>query len=179
MQPSEALSDYRTKYPVKPMRIEPANPDQMILMTAVDGLFDMPPAPASGPQITRPASLPDNREKAPDARYLWAIRPTDVPVALEQCEWSNRLQDRKIKHSNLTGGKFAHSAGEIWFIADDRIAVNANSGRYGAESNEEFQQIVDALRKCGFYVASMGFDIDNKSRPNSIFVGEPEWQPPT
>src|SRR5260221_1582650 len=161
------------------MRIEPANSDQIVLMTTGDGLLEMPAAPANNEEITRPKSLPNTSEKAAEARYLWVIRVEDVPVALEECEWSRKLQDTKIKHSNLTSGKPAHSGGEIWFISDDRIAINANSGRYGAESNDELQQIVDALRTCGFYVTSMGFDIDNTSRPNSILIGEPEWQPPT
>jgi hypothetical protein len=83
-----------------------------------------------------------------------------------------------IKHSNLTGGDDAHSGGEIWFINDDRIAVNAQSGRYGAESDREFKMIVDALRHSGYHVASMGFDLDNPSIPNTVFVGEPEWESP-
>jgi len=179
MQPSTALSAYRAKYPLKPMQIQPANPDQMILMIGDDGLFEMPAAPANMAQITRHQSLPDTHEKAAEARYLWVIRSEDFPLALEKCEWGQKLKGKKLKHSNLTGGKPAHSAGEIWFIAGNRVAMSASSGRYGAESDEELQYIVNALRSCEFYVASMGFDIDNASRPNAIFVGEPDWQPPT
>jgi hypothetical protein len=78
----------------------------------------------------------------------------------------------------LTGGDAAHSGGEIWFITDDRIAINASSGRYGAESDSEFKIIVDALRRSGYHVASMGFDLDNTTIPNTVFVGEPEWESP-
>src|ERR1700680_2268179 len=156
MEPSEALSTYRAKYPLKPMRIQAANAGQMIQMIVSDGLFEMPAAPANSADFPRPQSLPDSHERAPDARHLWVIRAVDFPVALELCEWGQQLDDKKLKHSNLTAGAPAHSGGEIWFIEENRIALNANSGRYGAESEEEFQHIVNTLRNCGFHTASMG-----------------------
>jgi hypothetical protein len=88
------------------------------------------------------------------------------------------LESGNIKHSNLTGGDPAHSGGEIWFICDDRIAINAASGRYGAKSEIEFRFIVDALRRSGYQVASMGFDLDNPEEANRVFADEPKWEPP-
>jgi hypothetical protein len=91
-----------------------------------------------------------------------------------------QLHEGCIKHSNLTGGEPAHSAGEIWFVDADRIAINASSGRYGARSPEEFGEIIKALRRSGYNVAFMGFDLDNNGEPvpNIVFAGTPEWQPP-
>jgi hypothetical protein len=178
MQPTEELVNYRVQYPSKPMARTPNNGDETVLMPAGEGAHELPSPPTTHAEFPRPTGLPTSTDAAPDARHLWVIRPTDVPVALELCAWGSDLESKCIKHSNLTGGDSAHSGGEIWFIDDDRIAINANSGRYGASSDDEFRIIVDALRRSGYHVASMGFDLDTPSIPNSIFIGDPVWEPP-
>jgi hypothetical protein len=161
MNPTEALATYRKKYPAKPMLRRPNNNDELVRMPQDQGVYELPPPPTTHSQFPRASSLPRSEETAPEARHLWVIRTADVPVALEACAWGKTLQSKCIKHSNLTGGDDAHSGGEIWFINDDRIAINAQSGRYGAESDGEFNLIVAALRRSGYHVASMGFDLDN------------------
>lgn len=178
MQPNEELAAYRKQYPAKPMARTPNNGDETVLMPADQGARELSSPPTTHAEFPRPSALPTSGETASDARHLWVIRLTDVPVALELCAWGSDLESRCIKHSNLTGGDPAHSGGEIWFIDADRIAINANSGRYGARSEEEFRLIVDALRRSGYHIASMGFDLDSPSIPNSIFVGDPVWEPP-
>jgi hypothetical protein len=178
MIPSQAAESYRANFPVKPMQRSPENADEVRQMAAVDGMSELPSSPAPVEAFVRHGSLPNARANASEARHLWVIRSQDFPVALEECAWGKALQSGKIKHSNLTGGNPAHSGGEIWFIGDDRVALNASSGRYGAKNQQEFDQIVDALRCAGYYVASMGFDIDNPAVPNAVFVGEPLWQSP-
>ena len=175
MEPSAELADYRKQYPAKPMARKPNNGDETVQMPTDQGAYELCSPPASHSRFPRVSALPTSHETASDGRHLWVIRPADVPVALEHCEWG---ESKCIKHSNLTGGDPAHSGGEIWFIDTDRIAVNANSGRYGAKSEAEFRLIVDALRRSGYNVASMGFDLDTPSIPNSIFVGDPVWEPP-
>jgi hypothetical protein len=152
------------------------NPDEIRQMTLADGMNDLPEAQAPASIFVRHASIPNTHSNAAEARHLWVIGSGDFPVALEGCTWGKTLQTGKIKHSNLTGGNPAHSGGEIWFIGNDRIALNAASGRYGADSEHEFGQIVNALRRSGYCVASMGFDLDNTSVANRVFVGEPVWQ---
>jgi hypothetical protein len=146
LKPTEWLATYRKQYPAKPMRRAPNNDDELIRMPQDQGVYELPHRPATQSQFPRASSPPRTKETAREARHLWVIRSGDVPVALEACAWGTTLQSMCIKHSNLTGGDDAHSGGEIWFINDDRIAVNAQSGRYGAESDREFKMIVDALR---------------------------------
>jgi hypothetical protein len=172
------LAAYRERFPLKPMRRPPTFDDELIQMPRHHGVYELLAPPATETQFPRAAALPRTKETAREARQLWVIRSTDFPVALEACPWGKKLRRGSITHSNLTGGSEAHSAGEIWFVADDHVAVNASSGRYGAESADEFKIIVDALRRFGYYVASMGFDLDNVTVPNTVFVGEPEWEAP-
>jgi hypothetical protein len=176
--PSGALSAYREQYPAKAMQRAADNSDQLKLMKNEDGMYDLPSPPAQSAKFPQIAVVPKTREAAPAGRHLWVIRPGDVPLALEACEWGKKLQSGCIKHSNLTGGADAHSGGELWFTGDNHIAINAASGRYGAQSEEEFELIVEALRRSGYHVASTGFDVDNQSVPNRVFAGEPDWQEP-
>ena len=178
MTPSQAAASYRINFAVKPMKRPEDNPDEIRQMQVADGMNDLPSPQAPVSTFVRHSSIPNTYGNAPEARHLWVIRSEDFPVALEDCPWGKVLQSGKIKHSNLTGGRSAHSGGEIWFIGEDKIAVNAASGRYGAENEQEFNQIVEALRRSGYRVASMGFDLDNTSITNRVFVGEPVWQDP-
>jgi hypothetical protein len=178
MTPNEAAATYRSNFAVKPMKRAEDNPDEIRQMTLTDGMNELPEAQAPVSLFVRHASVPNSFANASEARHLWVIRSEDFPVALEICSWGKTLQSGKIKHSNLTGGSPAHSGGEVWFIDDNKVAVNAASGRYGADSDNEFGQIVDALRHSGYRVASMGFDLDNKSVANRIFAGDPIWQDP-
>lgn len=173
-----ALATYRQNYPTKPMRKAPNNDDEIIRMPEDKGVHELLPPPATQVQFPRAPSPPRTENSAREARHLWVIRPADIPVALEACGWGKKLLSERITHSNLTGGDRAHSGGEIWFIGDDRIAMNASSGRYGAQSANEFGDIVHALRRLGYYVASMGFDLDNPTRANTVFVSDPEWESP-
>ncbi len=95
MQPSAALSTYRANYPLKPMRIEPANSDQIILMTTGDGLLEMPAAPANNEEITRPKSLPNTSEKAAQKMSLLLLRNV------------NGVENYKTKRSNIPTSRAA------------------------------------------------------------------------
>ncbi len=178
LPPTQELATYRRDYPARGMRRQANNDDELLPMPDEGGVYELTAPPALIAHFPRHSSLPATDETAREARHLWVIRPDDVPVALETCAWGKDLESGCIKHSNLTGGAAAHSAGEIWFIGDDRIAINAGSGRYGAQSSTEFKMITDSLRRSGYFVASMGFDVDNISIPNTVFVGDPEWEAP-
>jgi hypothetical protein len=178
MKPVDAFKTYRAMYPTRAMRIPAKNADELIQMQTADGRKDLPEAPLDKRTLIGSAGLPNSRGNAPQARHLWVIESAAVPYALEACAWGAGLESGVIKHSNLTGGGVAHSGGEIWFVDERSIIVNANSGRYGAQSEKEFELVVAAFLDCGYNVASMGFDIDNPTMPNSILIGEPEWRKP-
>lgn len=178
MTPSDELASYREEYSVKPMQRSTNNADELILMLPANGMYELPSPPAKAEEFPQVRPLPATRTDAPIGRHLWVIRPTDMPVALEACDWGKSLASKRITHSNLTGGLDAHSGGEMWFVNEDRIGINAASGRYGANSEREFDQIVDALRRSGYHVAPAGFDLDNKTVPNRAFPGDPDWRGP-
>jgi hypothetical protein len=152
------------------------NADETRQMSLSDGMQHLQESPASVTTIATCVQLPTSAEAANSGRHLWVISDVEVPFALESCAWGAKLQTGRIKHSNLTGGGNAHTGGEIWFVDGTKIVVNANSGRYGAASANEFDEVVAGFKNCGYKVASMGFDIDNPTKPNSVLIGNPEWQ---
>ncbi len=122
------------------------------------------------------SQAPATRNQADVHRHLWAIGPLEVPYALEECPFGQSLRRGMIKHTNLTGGGDAHCGGEAWFLSDDVVVINGRSGRYGPSSNEQLRAAGQALRACGYKVASMGFD-EETGEPASIVVGQEdlEW----
>jgi hypothetical protein len=178
IRPSDALAAFRTVYAAKAMRRPANNADELIQMKREQGMYEMPSPPTAPAEFPRHSSLPATSDTAIEARHLWVIRANDVPVALESCAWGKDLESRLIKHSNLTGGAEAHCGGELWFIDRDRVIVSGVSGRYGPDTEGELSAVVDALRHCGYYVASLGFDFDNKSVPNTVLIGDPIWEAP-
>lgn len=161
------------------MQRQPANDDELKQMVTKDGMLDL--EAFSLPrleELVAVAEPPCLREQAPVGRFLWVVRSGDAPFALEKCRWSSELETKMIKHSNLTGGAPAHSGGELWVVHHQGVLVNANSGRYGANTAMELSAFVEALRGLGFQVASMGFDLDNPSIPNAVQVGPVSWLAP-
>jgi len=171
-----AFATFRADHPLRAMKVQPANDDQMIQMMPQDGLLDIEPGPST---LLEPfpemQSEPRCNESAAEGRMLWVVGQDSMPVAIERGPWGRTLKSGEIKHSNLSGGRSAHSGGEMWRIKDQGLLINASSGRYGAESNEELDGVVEILRTMGFSVASMGFDIDNPTVPNRLAVTDLEW----
>ncbi len=62
-------------------------------------------------------------------RYLWTVDERGINIALENTSWDQAPANGKLKHTNLspTG---AVVAGEVWFIDNKTVAINAESGRY-------------------------------------------------
>lgn len=176
MKPSEAFGKYCARYPLKAMSRAPLNADETRQMTPEDEMRELSEAPVGAGLFVQSSHLPDSTLNAERDRHLWVIGESTVPYALESCAWGAKLETGRIKHSNLTGGNPAHSAGEAWFMDSSSIVLNANSGRYGSKSVEEFEHIVYCFLECGYRVASMGFDIENPTRPNAVLVGSPEWR---
>lgn len=182
MKPSLAFATFVAKYPPKPMRIEKTNKDEIRQMASSDGLQILPEAPADVTVTARIniEQLPQSEDDWAKNRHLWVVEGAgNVPFALEVCAWGVALESEKLKHSNLTGGGPACTGGEIWFVDKDSLVINANSGRYGAETETELNDAAEGFARCGYRVASMGFDIDNKRKPNSILIGPPRWIEPS
>jgi hypothetical protein len=143
-------------------------------MAPVDGLNDWSDGPVSEDALEPTAGPPILGEDEVSQRLLWAVREKDVPYAAENCEFGKGLPSGVIKHSNLTGGRSAYSAGEMLFSDDSTVVVNGRSGRYGPQSAAEMSAVALAFRRSGYFVWQMGYDTEaNFPLP---FIGiRPQW----
>ena len=172
------LSAFRGAHPLRAMKIQAANHDELVQMSAADGMVDIEAAGAAAlsglPEVR---TAPRDWEAAAAGRWLWVVGGSDFTSADEFGPWGASRTSGCVKHSNLTGGAPAHSGGEIWRIKDKGLLLNAASGRYGAEGEAELNGVVDVLRSLGFAVGSMGFDIDNSAVANRVVVSDVAWLP--
>jgi len=83
-------------------------------------------------------------------KYIWTIDDNGINIGLEQTPiGSNSV----IKHTNLSPQ--AYSGGEAWFINQNKVHVNAWSGRFGAGANmtkAEWDASIDAFKSNGYEV---------------------------
>lgn len=162
------LTEFTSVYPAHPPQRPPANPDELRLLTAEEGVQHMGLAPASNTVGTPPV-----RGTPSDAgRYLWVFDPRGVPYILEAAEVSPPLASGRVKHTNLTGGQPACCGGELWFDGPQarRLYVNGASGRYGPRTPQQLEDAVSVFRELGYEVFSFGWDPDT-DRPERVFYG--------
>lgn len=125
-------------------------------MTPADGLEELVDGPGGAAADAEFALL--SEATLPGEVKLWAVRMEDVVHAPEDCPFGAGRSAGKVKHSNLTGGGDAFSAGELIFVDPATIIVNGRSGRYGPRSASEMDAVAVAFRDSGYTVYSMGFD---------------------
>ena len=85
-----------------------------------------------------------------DNKYIWTIDNKGVNIGLEQTKIG---ENNVIKHSNLSPK--AYSGGEVWFIKQDEIHINAWSGRFGAGNNmtkEVWESSIEFWKSLGYKV---------------------------
>ena len=88
------------------------------------------------------------------ARYLWVI-DTEGKLYIILESTPNSVAERKcVCHSNMTGGKAALQGGELWFLNPNSIVMNFRSGRYGAETIEHEEAVIEYWESLGFTVKS-------------------------
>lgn len=168
---SDAFDAFRGKYDAKPLdHALVRNKDELVLVKTADGRLswtDGPGAPADKPE-------PPVIDQSHPNLQLWVVDAQNVPHALECGPFASGLQNGKLKHSNLTGGGAAHCGGELVLVSPDVVAINASSGRYGARSREELDDVTAAFRASGYGVWSYGWDAGT-DRPLNFMLGSPEW----
>ena len=106
-------------------------------------------------------------------KYLWLILPDDMPFAEEQGQLGRSTKRGRLAHTNLSGKLNAHSGGELWFAAGDKLFVTGASSRFRPRTKEELDRIVDCFRAAGYAVTSCGWDEENKV-PARFFRGSVE-----
>jgi hypothetical protein len=170
-----AFGVFRASFGLRKMRIKPANQDQMRQMEVSDGLGLWHDGPADQ-NATQGALKPPvlTYDEVKDRITLWAVRPADVPCALESCDFGKGLKSGVIKHSNLTGGAAAHCAGELVILDDETILLNGSSGRYGPETVAELNAVAKAFKNSGYKVWCMGFD-EEQGRSLPFGGSTPAW----
>jgi hypothetical protein len=144
--------------------------DEFRQITPAEGMKECSPPPVDDAVIGIPPLGPsiEGREK-----YLWVVAPDEVFYAQENLA-AVALKRGHLSHTNLTGGKEAHCAGEGWFIDDSTIIINGGSSRYRPRSAQELDAIAFAFKACGFRIASMGWEAET-SGPVRYLRGEPQW----
>jgi len=83
-------------------------------------------------------------------KYIWTIDNNGINIGLEQTKIG---ENNVIKHSNLSPK--AYSGGEVWFIKQNEIHINAWSGRFGAGNNmtkEVWELSIEFWKSLGYKV---------------------------
>ena len=136
-----------------------------------EGLRDWVDGHASSPQSPPIAPVIENIS---DKKVLWAVTADAVFHADEKCPFGADRGAGVIKHSNLTGGGKAFSAGELIFLDENTVVINGCSGRYRIRKAAELEALASAFKASGYNVWTMGYD-DDTNRPVTFGVQDPVW----
>ena len=90
--------------------------------------------------------------------FLWIALKDRIKIVREKANASKRLKLKRIKHTNLSGGRYAYSGGELWFVSNDTIIINGCSGRYGPRTKDQFDNMVGIFKATGWNVIPAGWD---------------------
>jgi hypothetical protein len=152
------------------------NADEVRQMTEQDGMSHWKDGPVDGTVPLAAHDTPDLTEEMVQEKHLWVVGEDGVPFAEERGAFGRSLASGVIKHSNLTGGGTAYSGGELVVLDKDKIIVNGYSGRYGPRTEAEMTAAAKAFRLSGYFVWSMGFDVE-ANKPFDFIHSLPRWVP--
>jgi hypothetical protein len=98
----------------------------------------------------------DDVSKLPEKKkYLWIIDEVDGELRLRIIPEITPNKDRKHKpivcHSNMTACGMALQGGECWWSEETKaMYINPKSGRYGAESLEQWEAVREFFIQIGY-----------------------------
>ena len=101
---------------------------------------------------------PKNADILKNNKYLWVIDKDGLKIVRENQEYLAAIERLQPSHTNLTGGGDAYSAGEVWFLGNGKVRLNAASRAYGQGHNTmpltapEYQLSVDVWAEIGYSV---------------------------
>jgi hypothetical protein len=98
--------------------------------------------------LSAPIYTPD------DHKYLWIIDQKGLRVILERTSNPDAVRGY-VCHTNITGGGKALQGGELWFDFSGTIYLNYKSGRYGANSEEHREAVLEYFQRLGFTVVQL------------------------
>ncbi|WP_186173350.1 hypothetical protein [Burkholderia gladioli] len=164
----QEFETHRATYPLRKPNLErKQSEDELLQLKSDDGLLNWQTSPAAVPaeHLDSQVVPSDNRQLDQGKKYLWVIEKDAVTIALEDCNYAQQsLQRHRLSHTNLTGGREAHTGGELWFITANEIIMNGGSSRYAPRSAQELNSSAEAFSKTGYRVGNMGFDGDSPAR---------------
>ena len=116
----------------------------------------------------------DGKEIPKTERLLWVVASEDVRCAHEHSSSAKSGCTRGyLSHTNITGGKPAHSGGQLVFVKEDNVTIRAifidgRSSRYMPRSATEMKEIAQAFSSTGYDVYSLGWD-DEINEPSIAY----------
>ncbi|MDR2410902.1 MAG: hypothetical protein LBE13_22710 [Bacteroidales bacterium] len=101
---------------------------------------------------------PTNQEQNMHSKYLWAIDTDGLKIVRERTAFP--MADRGVpSHTNLTGNGKAFSAGEVWFIGENKVRINAASRAYGQGHDSQPLSIYEYQKAIDFW-QSLGYEVE-------------------
>jgi len=156
MQDAFSIVRSEVKTPREPNLVSKKFDDELLQMALNDGLTEV--AQYEDSVTGTLESCPEVTSQMTDDACLWAVRIVDTVYAPENCDFGKALNNKKIKHTNLTGGTPAYCGGELIWLGEREILVNGCSGRYGPRNVAEMKAAALAFSKAGYRVWSTGYD---------------------
>ena len=161
---------------------EQNTPSQLEQLTADMGLAVLTPAPVQDVVFTIPPHL--EKALANSSLYLWAICDANEPEVLfanEKAPCALNTERERVCHTNLTGGRNACGAGELWFEDANTIYLNGRSGRYRLQGKEAMDDVAQVFVRYGYKAGHMGVSRGTgrprrSARPRDISWFEPDTQ---
>ena len=109
--------------------------------------FPKPTAFATTDQIQRIINKDLEASERRRICYLWVINDQGINMLWEGIENLSDPVEKKVKHTNITGGGKAYHGGEVFFSDTKKIYVNNKSDRYGWSSNQQWDAVVSYFRE--------------------------------
>ena len=163
------LNIFRQKYHARSPNLERLRSEsETILLNRQHGLLLLTEAPMKN---ILPGKAPfDQSDRNGTNKYLWVIMTDNVPVVMEFGKAVSQLGIERATHTNLTGGKPAHCAGELWFKNETTIWLSGGSSRYRPENPVQLADAVAGFESWGYRVISFGWD-EGTDQPARFYRG--------
>ena len=80
--------------------------------------------------------------------YLWVIDDLGIINMLwEGIENLSDLEEKAVKHTNITGGAKAYHGGEAFFCEEGKLYVNNKSDRYGQSEDNHWDAVMSYFKE--------------------------------
>jgi hypothetical protein len=167
---SPHFSAHRSNYVARAPRLDTQQfADELTQSAPTGDILDMLEPPDNGVELGEASGA-----SRANTKYLWLVGETYVVLGLENGATGRTLSRGRLAHTNLSGGRPAHTGGELWFRDERSAWINGGSGRYPPRNVAELESVADAARAAGYVVCCAGWDSE-QNRPQRMFRGDEPW----